>query len=974
VQVVEDTGDRIVLTLSVDDYTMSAVDIGGQAYQTLHIADEPLSKTVGAPELPRVCRSVAIGGDARMAVRVIDAPYEDIGGIDVAPSKGNLPRTVNPKDVPYTFGPEYKADAFYPAAVAALGEPYLLRRQRGVVVTFNPFQFNPATHTLRVCRQITVELLRVGTDTRNVLPAGPRAAETSRAFHQISTHHFLNYAPQERYTPLDETGSMLIIAYDAWIPNVQPLAAHHSANGIPTTVVGVSTIGNNATAIKAYIQNLYNTSDLAFVLLVGDSTQVATPSASGGSSDPSYAKVSGSDDYPDILVGRFSAQSSGDVDTQVARTLYYEQTPVYDEPWYKRATGVASTEGPGDDGEYDNQHMDNIRLDLLGYGYTPVDQFYGSGATPSGVAAALNAGRGLINYTGHGSTTSWSTSGFSVSDVNNLTNVNMLPFIFDVACVNGQFAGYTCFAEAWLRATHNGQPTGAIGIYASSINQSWDPPMCAQDECNDLLVAEGYVSFGALCYGGSCQMIDEYGSGGVEMFDTWHVFGDPAVKVRFDGPFAPQTSDAHLQTDRNTPLDVTLTASDRDGDPLDYIIMMLPSHGVISDPAGGTIMSTPYTLAAGGDTVHYTPATDYVGNDEFAFKVNDGTPPPDGGDSNPSSVYVVVRAPAPQITTTSLPEGNMDYPYGPVQLACVEGQPPLTWSIVTDVDYVEEGLDACAFTASGVAQNWRADDARWFYNLPFAFPFYDHAYTQLRVWSNGFLDFGETSGSSYSNTTALLIANARIAPLWDDLHTDCTGCDILIDDSVADEVTFRWIANTHTGGYPVNVAVTLGADGRIRFHYGPGNTGLTATIGVSAGDGARYTLSSYSGVSPLTGADSLLLEQPNMLPADMRISADGAITGVPEEAGAFEPVFRVRDSLGRTDEAIIPLSVVEFAAGDCDFNGDGAVDLLDFAAFQRCFTGSGNGPADAACSVFRVDPDPDIDAADYNHFRGMLGD
>ena len=36
------------------------------------------------------------------------------------------------------------------------------------------------------------------------------------------------------------------------------------------TLFGVSTIGNNASAIKSYIQGVYDTSNLAFVLLVGD--------------------------------------------------------------------------------------------------------------------------------------------------------------------------------------------------------------------------------------------------------------------------------------------------------------------------------------------------------------------------------------------------------------------------------------------------------------------------------------------------------------------------------------------------------------------------------------------------------------------------------------------------------------------------------------------------------------------------------
>ncbi len=968
-QVVEDTGDRIVVTYELIDYDISYVVIDGQSHAVLTIDREPQMLAAGAPDLPRICRSLRIPDDARMTVAVRDAVVEQVGDIDIAPSKGALLRTVNPKDVPFTFGPAYAPDALWPAERALLRAPYILRRQRGAVLEIHPFQYNPQSRVLEICRRATIEITREGVDTVNVLDDGLRGEDNSLAFEQIYRNHFINYASGLRYAPLDEQGDMLIIAHDAWIANVQPLAAHHTARGIDTTVVGVSTIGNNATAIKNYIQNVYNSSDLAFVLLVGDSSHVATPTASGGSSDPSYAKLAGSDDYPDILIGRFSAESAADVDTQVERTMAYETTPVYDEPWFRHATGIASTEGPGDDGEDDDEHMDNIRTDLLGYGYTTVDQFYGYGASSSQVATALNAGRGLINYTGHGSRTAWSTTGFSVSNVNSLTNVGMLPFIFDVACVNGQFAGGDCFAEAWLRATHNGAPTGAVGIYASSINQSWDPPMAAQDECVDLLVAESYVSFGALCFAGSSLMMDEYGANGVEMYDTWHVFGDPALPVRLNGPFAPTADDVRVDVLRNTSANFALLGNDNDNDPLSYIVTSLPQHGEIVDlDSGIPIVSTPYLFAAGAKTLAYTPDADYIGSDYFMYKVNDGTPPPDGGDSNVAVVRITVMAPPPVITTAALPDGVVGMPYGPVTLNAADGQPALSWSIVTNAAYVEENLGVCGFAETGEAQGWHIDDQVRTFVLPFLFPFYGEEEDTIRISGNGFIAFG-VPDVTYSNSLTGLKRNRMIAPLWDDLKTTVADSDIYIDASIPGAVTVRWAALTYTGDYPVNVSVTLSADGGIEFDYGPGNAPVSATVGISAGDEARYTISDYDGVSPLTSVNSVRFFQPNGLPDGMEVAPNGVFSGAPAEAGDFEPVFRVTDSLGRSDERMIDLHVADFVAGNADFDGDGDVDLADFAGFQRCFTGRDVGPARSGCEMFYTDPDSDVDMDDYESFR-----
>jgi len=105
-----------------------------------------------------------------------------------------------------------------------------------------------------------------------------------------------------------------------------------------------------------------------------------------------------------------------------------------------------------------------------------------------------------------------------------------------VACVNGNFVGSTCFGEAWTRAEDNGEPTGAIAVIMSTINQSWNPPMRGQDIMNDILseLEDGNIkrTFGGITMNGCMGMNDAYGSDGDVMTDTWTIFGDPSVMVR----------------------------------------------------------------------------------------------------------------------------------------------------------------------------------------------------------------------------------------------------------------------------------------------------------------------------------------------------------------------------------------------------------------------------------------------------------
>jgi len=536
VRLLESSPERIVVEYTLAGFNADPVQIDGRTYYRIGLPGESSLLEAGLPELPHVSRSVIIPDASRMEVHVVEADLQDFTDLPTIPSKGNILRTQNPDDLPYVLSGFYGSDSWYPRQMADGSAPYILRDYRGMVIEALPFQAHGSDGTLRVARRLVVEAVAVGPDVANVLHRSGPPTSVADVYLPIYQRQFLNYG-FDRYTPVGERGKMMIICYHDFMAAMQPLVDWKLQEGMPTELIDVSVIGNTTNAIKSTIQAAYDAGGLAFVLLVGDGTQVVSNHVNSGASDPTYALLAGTDRYPEILVGRFSAETVAQVQTQVARTVTYEKEPMAGGAWYPKGTGVASNQGPGDDGEYDYQHIDNIRTKLMNYGYTYVDQIYDPNGTATMVTNALNEGRTIINYCGHGSQTSWGSTGFNNNNVNALVNDNKLPFIFSVACVNGQFEGATCFAEAWLRASHNGVPTGAIATYMSSVNQGWNPPMCAEDAADDLLVQDVKHTFGALCYNGSCQMMDEYGSssGGNE-FLNWHVFGDPSLLVRTKTP------------------------------------------------------------------------------------------------------------------------------------------------------------------------------------------------------------------------------------------------------------------------------------------------------------------------------------------------------------------------------------------------------------------------------------------------------
>ena len=541
VNVVSSSEQRVVIEYRFGSFERKAVEIDGQTMFRLGLEKESRTYTVGEPELPKITRSIEIGDDALMVANVVSSNYTEYQ-MAVAPSRGMISRSVDPATVAYTFSDAYEQDEFYPKSTVTLGKPYIMRDVRGIVVNAYPFAYNPVTQTLRVYHSMTIEIDRIGTDNRNVKVRDH--AGINPYFKAIYQGQFINFT-SPRYETVEEQGKLLVICYDGFMDAIQPYVDWKKQKGIDVDLVPISEVGSNEEDVLDYIQEYYNQSNLTFVQLVGDSGQIPTftyviSAWESGGSDPTYSLLEGNDNYPDIFVGRFSAENAAQVETQVQRTIYYERD-IVDGEWLHKGTGIASSQGAnqGDEGESDYQHIGNLRTQFMDYTYTEVDEIYdNNGGNATMVTNALNEGRGEVMYCGHGSNTTWVSTGFSSSHVNALTNDNKLPFISSVACVNGNFTGLTCFAEAWLRATNGttGNPTGAVVMYASSVNQEWAPPMESQDEYVNLLTNEEKSTTGGLWYNGSCSMMDDYPTDGTDTFMTWHIFGDATLQVRTDTP------------------------------------------------------------------------------------------------------------------------------------------------------------------------------------------------------------------------------------------------------------------------------------------------------------------------------------------------------------------------------------------------------------------------------------------------------
>src|SRR5207237_9129718 len=122
----------------------------------------------------------------------------------------------------------------------------------------------------------------------------------------------------------------------------------------------------------------------------------------------------------------------------------------------------------------------------------------------------------------------------------------------------------------------------------------------------------------------------------------------------------------------NTPVAVTLTASDADGDPLTYRVSANVAHGALTGTA---------------PNLAYIPDAGFVGTDTFAFIANDGA-----ADGNPATVTIRVmsglnRAPEAEDQWIFMDE---DTPTEAPLLATAPVPDALTFTIVTPPSAVRQ--------------------------------------------------------------------------------------------------------------------------------------------------------------------------------------------------------------------------------------------------------------------------------------------
>lgn len=311
----------------------------------------------------------------------------------------------------------------------------------------------------------------------------------SKAFLQTYRNLFVNFNEK---TYVDKTSmDMLILCYAPFGSTLFTYIKQKEKQNINCILITVIEALSND-KLQEIIQSVYETDQPEFLLLVGDYQHIKSYDMDEGLSDLRYGMIKGSDDFPEMIVGRIAGNDKDEIALQIDKILSHSVYPLPP----KKAIGIASDNYSNLTGMYDWEYMRNILHKLMNKDYEKVYEFYeGSqgeedsegNPLPDDIIEAVNQGVSLINYLGYGSYDAWETGGINNNELQKLRDTSQYPIVISSACLNGHFAGRRCLAEQWMNASFNGQACGARAAWMFSSLIDWDAAIYAQQLLNYLV-------------------------------------------------------------------------------------------------------------------------------------------------------------------------------------------------------------------------------------------------------------------------------------------------------------------------------------------------------------------------------------------------------------------------------------------------------------------------------------------------------
>ena len=456
---VTDEGFTASFSFSSIDATEISTEKGVFSYITME--NTYPTGNLGDPTLPAVNKLIAVPyGVSNISVEVKNYSTKvyslsDFGIKKLYPQQMPLRKDQKPGDLPFAYNEKaYNAKGFIERPIAQVQIQGTLRGIQVGALTVNPVQYDPATNSIRVYNDIEVEVRYSQYDKSASYDEFARTFSPYFANIYNQMFNWRDDVYDEHPDLWQNPVHMLIIADRMFEECIQDWLTWKTTKGFYLNLHYTDEIGNNAAAIRSFIQTEYDKEAPTFLMIMGDKNQVAA-SATGSEThcvtDLQYSSVDG-DQFPDMYHSRFPAETVAQMQAMLNKALEYEQYTMPDPSYLNNVLLIAGEDsGWGVTvGRPTIWYATNYYFNEE-HGFDQVHEF--SHGTYTGCYTWLNEGVGFANYTAHGSNDSWAGPQFTVSDVNNLTNEHKYFLAMGNCCQAADWGiSGTCFGEAMVRA------------------------------------------------------------------------------------------------------------------------------------------------------------------------------------------------------------------------------------------------------------------------------------------------------------------------------------------------------------------------------------------------------------------------------------------------------------------------------------------------------------------------------------------
>ena len=527
--IISRTAGSMDIRFDLPSYKMTQEDRGGTGYQKFTIQDAAYLSDIGLPELPVLSTMIAIPFTGSARVELVDSHSTVRSGILPYPVQNE-----DSQDKGFSLDTEYySGNKSLPREVLNWGEPQIMRDLRVIQIQVNPFIWDANSHEMTIHDQI---ILRVSFSPDPGINELSGSQSISAGFDTIYASQILNYQDYRNNLNL-HTPPRIVMLYGAYNDPIFQSQLNNFAlwkrqKGAEVSLISTAVAGSSNTAIKAYLQGLYDNPQTRFdfLIIIGDVTgSFAVPAwYAEGFGDYPYQMLAGNDLLGDVVLGRISAENTAQLDVILAKIYAYEKNMNLDNAqWLNRMLLTSDTLYSGISVENLSYYIRDISLPVNpSYTYTMLNQ---NSPSPSAMNAAINQGVGFFNYRGYAG-----MSGWSVSDTN-LYNINKLCHAVIITCNTGNYDA-TGTTELFIRVGSSASPKGAVtAIGMWSAGTATMPNNALSGGVFSGIFAEGMRTMGEALLYSKLNFSRLYAISNPTMcvsFNQWcNLMGDPSMEV-----------------------------------------------------------------------------------------------------------------------------------------------------------------------------------------------------------------------------------------------------------------------------------------------------------------------------------------------------------------------------------------------------------------------------------------------------------